>query len=119
MVLSHSQQKACPRNVQGVMELHDLQSRIGYNNAEIMPPVVRQKSSFETDNQRSCLEVSCDWQNLYRKEKRKKTTLQLTNRKLISLKMAVAQLIRNYVSCMKTERLTSRLQDIATAFRGF
>jgi len=51
-------------------------------------------------------------------KRRKKTTVQLTNRKLISLKMVVAQLIRNHVPCMKTEHLTSRLQDVATAFLG-
>jgi hypothetical protein len=53
------------------MELRDLQSRNGDHSAEILPPVVRQKSSFETDNQRVCAEVTCDWQHLYRKEKEK------------------------------------------------
>jgi hypothetical protein len=53
------------------MELRDLQRRNGDQNAEILPPVGRQKSSFETDNQRVCLEVSCDWQHLYREEKEK------------------------------------------------
>jgi len=40
-------------------------------------------------------------------KRRTKTTVQLTNQKLISLKKVVAQLIRNYVSCMKPEHLTS------------
>jgi hypothetical protein len=40
------------------MELRDLQSRIADHNAEILPTVVRQKSSSEADNQRVRLEVS-------------------------------------------------------------
>jgi len=57
------------------MELRELQSRIGDHNAEMLPPVVWQKSSFETDNKRVYLEVSCDWQYLYRKKKEKDSTI--------------------------------------------
>ena len=50
LVFSHSQHKDCPRHVQGVTELRELQIRIGDHNAEISPPVGRQKSKPETDN---------------------------------------------------------------------
>jgi hypothetical protein len=58
VVFSHSQHKDCPRRVQGVMELRDLQNTIGDHNAEILPTVGRQKSSSEADNQRVRVEVS-------------------------------------------------------------